>query len=147
MLKSITFVFENVDDITIDGKYVECFLLNDFQKIISFSQRNDYSEMNVAGHFSIKINHAANVKVNEFHDENLDKYYVFDRLSNIKDIVWIEYEIIDGSGKVQTYKYYVDWNESNDYMNSNQKSCIDKDMNLCIVVDSKKGLQDIFDNL
>lgn len=148
-LKSITFIFENCDEITIDGKYVGDFLVDDIRTRIKRIAINSIKEIEVADTFAIEIHKNANVERYEHNltsQENL-KQMTFDRFMR-SDIVRIKFDLIESCFEewqipcVHHYSYYV-----NDcvFENSIQDNYISKDGHLYIAISKNRSIKDFFD--
>ena len=93
-LKNITFVFENCDTITIDGKYIGDFLVADLKTEIRRIACNAIERMDIAGTIAIEIHKDANKEYYQFGQNQYEKFKtkVFDRLAD-NDITSIEFEL------------------------------------------------------
>lgn len=143
-LKEITFVFENCDYITIDGKYVGHFLVDDIKTSFERIACNSISKMDVAETFVIEIHKDANKERYPF--GQLDgmvwanyKHSIFDRFMEY-DITSIEFVLNE-----KEYSFYVTWNGDDDQMNDSQSNYISKDGNLYVVISKDKKVEDFFD--
>lgn len=147
-LKYITFTFENCERITIDGKYVGDFMVDDIRKYISRVACNAICETNQANIFAIEIHKDANVErrpygLNETH-------MTFDRLT-LCDITHIEFELEenyvekDKSPCVVHYCYSINWDSNDEYYNNYQDNYISENGHLYIVVAESKDIEDFFD--
>lgn len=144
-LKYITFILENCERITIDGKYVASFLVDDIKTSISGVGSNYIRKMDTANTFVIEIHRDANDTINPFGDPNLGQYLKFDRLSRYDDISSIEFELYDDNNNWgEVYHYYVNWVGDDNYENDAQKSYLSKDNNLYIVIADGKNIKDFF---
>lgn len=152
-LKSITFNLENCDYITIDGKYIGYFLVEDIRTSIGRVATNAIMKMNTAYTFVIEIHKDANKERYAFGQIDCEslKDMPFDRLKAYDDITSIEFELEEqyvNEGEmphVEHYDYYVNWTGDNDYINESQTSYISNDGNLYIVVAEGKTIEDFFD--
>lgn len=141
-LENITFILENCDLITIDGKYVGDFIVDDIQTSISRVACNAIMRMDVANLFMIEIHKDANVEHNELGclDFNIMK---FDRLLG-NDITAIEFDLVDTYApegkepKREHYDYYVHWSDESEYVNGDSHSFISKLGHLYIFIGSKE---------
>ena len=145
-LKEITFVLENCECITIDGKYIGDFLVEDIRTSIQRIACNAIDKMDIAYTFAIEIHKDANKLHNEF-----DRKPIFDRLTSRNDISIIQFKLFEDyveNGQepiVEHYDYYVHWTGENDQENNSQKSYISNAGNLYIVVADGKGIEDFYD--
>lgn len=161
-LKSITFVFENCDSISIDGKYVGEFLVDDIGSRIKRTAINSIKKLEFANTFVIEIHKDANIERYE-HDVNEEsfKQMTFDRFLGC-DIVSVKFDIIEDNlddweiSCSEHYKYYIDWcdmdydddddyNIYSTYYNQYQQTHISKAGNLYIVISKYKDIEDFFD--
>lgn len=152
-LKYVTFFFSNLDQITIDGKYVGEFLVDDFHTYISRIACNAIEKMEVAKTFIIEIHKDANIERyqhNQTHIEDL-KQMTFGRLTGC-DITAIEFELeekyytVEGQTPYTEHYYYlVDWNGDNDYYNDAQSNYISNDGHLYIAIAKGKSIDYFFD--
>ena len=150
-LKYVTFILENCERITIVGKYVASFLVDDIKTSISRMASNYIGKMDTANTFAIEIHRDANDTINPFGDPNLGQYLKFDRLSRYNDITSIQFELYgkcDDDDEFdewyESYHYYVNWVGDDDYENDAQKSYLSKDNNLYIVIADGKNIEDFF---
>lgn len=149
-LKEITFVLENCDCITIDGKYIGNFLVEDIRTSIQRIACNAINKMDIANTFAIEIHKDANKERCVLGCEDY-KQMTFDRFTAWNDITSIEFELVEEyveEGKepiVEHYDYYVNWVGENDQENEAQKSYISKVGNLYIVIADGKDIEDFFD--
>lgn len=149
-LKEITFVLENCDCITIDGKYVGDFLVEDIRTNIRRIACNAIDKMDIAHTFAIEIHKDANKERCPF-GLGEDKELTFDRLVSCDDITSIDFKLIENyveEGRepiIEHYHYYVHWTGESDYVNEAQKSYISNVGNLYIVIVDGKNIKDFFD--
>lgn len=145
-LKEITLVLENCECITIDGKYIGDFLVEDIRTSIQRIACNAIDKMDVAYTFAIEIHKDANKLHSEF-----DRKPIFDRLISWDDITSIQFELFqdyveDGQEPiVEHYDYYVHWTGESNQENDSQKSYISNVGNLYIVIADGKGIEAFFD--
>lgn len=152
-LKNITFVFENCDFVTIDGKYVGDFLVDDIKTSISRIACNAIEKMDTAYTFAIEIHKDANKERYQFGQEQCEdfKQMTFDRFSKVNDITSIQFELEDNyvkegeCSKVESYDYVIHWTGDNDFVNEAQKSYMSECGNLYIVIADGKNIEDFFD--
>lgn len=147
-LKSITFYFENFDEITIDGKDVGYFLVDDIQK--GFRGSRDalglqICETETPHCFAIEIYKSADVERYQHGNTSREdmKQMTFERFC-CRDIVHIHFELADNeSGEEKSYTYYLHW--SGEFRNKYQKNAVSKYGDLYIVVDEHKDITDYFE--
>ena len=146
-LKNITFTFENCDMITIDGKYIGNFLVDEIKTSIQRVGCNAIIKMDIAKVIAIEIHKDANKERSsfDFWDCNDDKHMIFDRFLEYDDITSVEFTLDDGDGNCTDYNYYVDWVGDSDMENEAQHSYVSKDNNLYIVISDGKNVDDYFD--
>lgn len=152
-LKYIEFVFENVDSIKIEGKYIGNFLVADLETSIKRIACNSIDKIDVANTVAIEIHKDANKERYQFDQTHIEdfKQMSFDRIKNCDDITSIQFELEEDyveEGQVpcvEHYDYYVNWTGDSEYANEAQKTYLSKDGNLYIVIADGKKLDDFFD--
>ena len=92
-LKNITFTFENCEMITIDGKYIGSFLVDEIKTSIQRVACNAIIQMDIAKVIAIEIHKDANKYTNTFGR----KLMAFDRFLEYDDITSIEFELVEHS--------------------------------------------------
>lgn len=143
-LKNITFTFENCDMITIDGKYIGDFLVDEIKTSIQRVACNAIMKMDIAKVIAIEIYKDAN-KERCTHGFEDWKQMTFDRFLEYDDITSIEFTLDDSRGNCTNYDYYVDWVGDSDMENEAQHGYVSKDNNLYIVISDGKNIEDYFD--
>lgn len=151
-LKKITFVFENCDCITIDGKYVGRFLVDDLHTEFRRVACNSIEKVETANIFVIEIHKDANKERYQFDQEQIEdfKQTVFDRLKSFNDITSIKFELEgnciedEGIGYAENYSYYVNWVGKSEYSNEAQTNYMSNDGNFYIVISEGKTIEDFF---
>lgn len=149
-LKEITFIFENCEYITIDGKHVGGFLVEDICTSIQRIACNSIDKMDTAHTFAIEIHKDANKERCPFGCEG-DKQLTFDRFISWDDITSIQFELFQDyveEGQepiIEHYDYYLHWTGESEYKNDSQKSYISETGNLYIVIADNKRIEDFFD--
>jgi len=111
-VKSVIFEFENFDSVTIESKNIGGFELNDITTIIRRMAGNAIIKYQSPKTFFVEIKSDANILENT---ENYGTRYVFDRLTQYKDITGIELIYEDG----QTERYLLPF-DSNKYYDDNK---------------------------
>jgi len=151
-LKNITFVFENCDYITIDGKYVGDFIVDDIKTSISRIACNAIERMDIAYTFAIEIHKDANKERYQFGQEQCEdfKQMTFDRFCVYDDITSIQFELeneydLERNNCIQKYDYYIDWTGDSDNENEAQDTYVSNYGNLYIVINANKNIEDFFD--
>lgn len=140
-LKNITFTFENCEMITIDGKHIGNFLVDEIKTSIQRIACNAIMKMDIAKVIAIEIHKDANKSTHTFGR----KLMTFDRFLEYDDITSIEFALDDGNGNCTNYDYYVDWVGDSDMENEAQHSYVSKDNNLYVVISDGKNIEDYFD--
>lgn len=149
-LKYITFVLENCDTVTINGKYICTFIVDDIKTSIHRIACNSIRRMDTANEIVIEIHKNAD---KPHYELGLDSYKTtaFEILARYGCITSIEFEleeqyIEDGKNpETEHYNYYVSWTGDNEYENDSQKSYISKPGHLYLVINKDKGIEDYFD--
>lgn len=152
-LKKITLVFENCDAVTIDGKYIGYFLVDDICTSIKRIACNAIERVDIANTFAIEIHKDANKERYQFDQTDYEdfKQMTFDRIGNCRDITSIQFELIEDYveegqvPRVEHYDYYVDWTGESEYKNNAQTNYLSKCGNLYIVISGGKKIDDFFD--
>lgn len=150
-LKNITFIFENCDSITIDGKYVGYFLVDDLKTSFERIACNCISKTENAGTFAIEIHKDANKERYQFNMTNCKdvKQMTFNRFlcSDITAIQFILEEDYVEDNKIpraDEYSYYVCWTGDSDYYNESQVNYISNDGHLYMTIAKGKSTEDFF---
>lgn len=151
-LKSITLGFENCDWITIDGKYVGQFLVDDLHTEFRRTACNSIEKVETANTFAIEIHKDANKERYQFGQIQYEelKQTTFDRLIACNDITSIQFELEENYGELgefarsENYYYWVNWVGDSDYINEAQTNYISKCGNFYIVIAEGKGTKDFF---
>ena len=151
-LKEITFVFENCDQITIDGKNTGVFVADVIETSIERIACNAILKMQIPKTFIIEINKDANVMRNEFGCSDR-KQPTFQRFIEWQDITQIEFALYDAysdgpeNPETETYHFWLDWEDNgiDEYTNINQKTYLSKNGHLYLVVSKDKTIEDVFD--
>ncbi len=138
-LKYITFVFDNFDEHTVEGEYVDYLRIKDIETSFVSYAPGDVDRLDFVGSFAVEINSKANTV---HHNPNAGnrEYFPFKWLG-YGDITQIKFEI---EGDEKTYHYPVEWSDTPS-VNDFQKSYISKHGNMYIVIDEYKGIEDYFD--
>lgn len=151
-LNYITFVFENCDKITIDGKYIGDFLVDDIETYFKRIACNSISKIEVTNTFAIEIHKDANKERYQFDQICCEdwKQLIFDRFQN-GDITHVDFELEeqyldeDNTPKKHEHSYSVVWGGDNVFYNEAQKTYISKVGHLYIVISKDKNVEDLFD--
>lgn len=146
-IKTITFTFENCDQITIEGKYIGEFLVSDIHTSIERIACNAIEKIDRADVISIEIHSDANKERYPFDQTQLQKETVFERLNKWKDITAIEIKMVgdmDEDSETERYYYWVDWVGDDDIHNPAQSTYISELGHLYLVIAEGKGIEDFF---
>lgn len=154
-LKYITFVLENCDRITIDGKYIGEFVVKDFETEIRRIACNAIEKVDFINTFAIEIHKDANKERYSFDQTHIErfKHMTFNRLNDYHDITHIEFELYDNyfdeneeeAPYTEHYEYTVNWTGESDMDNDAQSNYTSKDGHLYIVISANKTIEDFFD--
>lgn len=151
-LKEVTFVFENCDSITIDGKYIGEFLVDDLHTRFMRTASNCIGKMETVDTFAIEIHKDANKERFAFNQDDWEDYkeMVFDRIAynDITQINFVLEEQYVEEGKIpcmESQHYTVSWIGDDEYINEAQTTYASKCGNLYVVISKDKGIEDFFD--
>ena len=149
ILKEITFTFENCDWVTIDGKYVGRFCVDDIHKSIYRVGFNTIEEMDSVDFFTIEIHKNGNIEHYPFGIKE-DKEMAFERIVAYNDITSIRFELVadeddDDPIKSKKFDYLITWTGDNEYENDAQKSYISDLGNLYLAISKDKTIDDLYD--
>ena len=154
-LKYITFGFENCDQITIEGKYVGDFVVQDIKTEIKRIACNAIDRIDSVDTFAVEIHKDANKERYQFNQTDYEdwKQMTFDRLNQYHDITSIEFELYDDYATetdnetpcTARYFYWVVWSGESDETNDAQSNYVSKDGNLYIVISKNKTISDFYD--
>ena len=141
-VKKIDVIFENVDYITFDKSNIGQFIISDIKEDIYRAGCNAIIKTKSASLIAFEIKAKANVKHNAFGIETDNKQETtFERIANCHDITSIEIFYDNDEKDI----IIVNWNEDSDqYINKNQKTYISKNGNLYCVISEDKPLNKIF---
>lgn len=144
-LKSITFGFENCEIITIEGKYVCQFLVDNFHTYFSRVACNAIEKVDIAETFAIEIAALADGPYNPFGRVEWGSTK-FKRFLAYNDITSIQFTLYDDDGEnEQTYYYWTKWVGDNEEINDGQYTYLSNLGNLYIVISKDKKFEDFFD--
>ncbi len=152
-IKNLTLTFENCDRVTIDGKYIGDFLVDDLHTYFKRIACNSIAKIDYADTIAIEIHKDANKDRYQFDQTDYPdwKQKTFDRITDYNDITSIEFEMEennveeDAMPKIECYQYYVDWIGDSEYGNDAQTSYISSDGNMYLVIAKNKSIEDFFD--
>ena len=150
-LKHITFVFENCEYITINGKYVGYFLVDNIETRIARIASNSISKQEIAKTFVIEIHKDADRERYPFDDMVFaEKHTVFERIKSYNDITSIEFVLEENypedenSPYTEEYSYLVNW-IGDDYTNAAQINYVSDLGHFYIVIKEDAVFSDFFD--
>lgn len=115
-IKAIEFVFENLECLTVDSKYIGDFSMESFETKIMGAGVCSIREYTTCEKIDLVIYKDANVTVESYGD----KYKVFDRILSWNDITIICLKYEDDIER----EIYVPWEGENNYSNKAQSSFI-----------------------
>ena len=154
-LKYITFGLENCDQITIEGKYVGDFVVQDIKTEIKRTACNAIDRIDSVDTFAVEIHKDVNKERYQFNQTDYEdwKQMTFDRLNQYHDITSIEFELYDDYATetdnethcTEHYFYWVVWSGESDETNDAQSNYVSKDGNLYIVISKDKTVEDFYD--
>ena len=125
LIKEITLVLENCEEITIDGKYIGDFHLGDIKFEISRIACNAINMMEVCHDFFIELHADANKVYYPFGVKDENETRVFDRLTRWNDITQIDIVLYDKYAEnpesTEIKKHYL-FHWSDDEMNNAYQS-------------------------
>jgi hypothetical protein len=151
-LESITFILENCDSITIDGRYIDSFHIEDARTSIFGFNGNNVRETETIHHFAVNICAGANVERYAFglQRPEMGDERVFNRLLEYDDITQVELNLVSNSkcdnrkSEGVHYHYDLHWVGDDENNNAAQKSYLSKTGNLYILVDENRNIRDYF---
>lgn len=115
-IKAIEFVFENLECLTVDSKYIGDFSMEGFETKIMGAGVCTIREYTTCEKIDLVIYKDANITIESYGD----KYKVFDRILSWNDITIICLKYEDDIER----EIYVPWEGENDYSNKAQSSFI-----------------------
>lgn len=146
-LNQITFHLENCDHITIDGKYIGDFLVDQIERTIRRTAYNSIDCVDTAKCFVIEIHKDADKPHYELGDFD-SRTSVFNRLIQWYDICQIDFDLTDGSdprfANYEHYSYFLDWTGDDGQINEAQSVYISDLGNIYIVVKANSTIDDYF---
>lgn len=123
LIKELTFIFENCEEMTIDGRYIGDFWMKDLTTEISRIACNHVGPINICRDFFVELHKDADKPYRGF---GLGRYEsTFNRLRNYSDITQVEVilydQYADHPEETEIKKhYYLDWLDGNRVENSAQ---------------------------
>lgn len=143
-LKEITFGFENCEVITIDGKYICGFVVDDLHTCFHRVACNSIEKIEVAYIIAIEISRDADAEYAPFGCRDMTSTK-FERLQRYNDITSIDFTLVDeNTGKEESHSYWVDWQGDCDEINEAQDTYLSSLGNLYIVIAKDKLIHDFF---
>lgn len=137
-LKKINFIFENCESFEINEKYILFFTLDKIYPSIHYYGKGRFKKTEHADIFIIRLHSDANEEYHSFGIPTLAKNK-FKRITEYNDLTSVKLTTDEGEKE-----YYLNWNMSNDCVNSYQKTLLTKNGDVCIVVAKDKELEDYF---
>ena len=150
-LKNITFNLENCDAITVEGKYIGNFLVDDIRTRFQRTACNSIDKINTAHTIAIEIHKDANKERYAFDQTHIERFKetVFGRLVQWHDITNIEFTLESDwyceEQSSEKYSYYVNWTGDSETSNGAQVGYISSCGHLYIVITKDKNIEDFFD--
>ena len=134
-IKAIEFVFENLECLTVDSKYIGDFSMEGFETKIMGAGVCTIREYTTCEKIDLVIYKDANITVESYGD----KYKVFDRILNWNDITSICLKYEDDIEQ----EIYVPWYEENNPYNNKAQSSFISDEHLYLTIN--KDCQSVHD--
>lgn len=142
-LSKITFGFENCETLTIDGKYVGSFLVEDLTTAFRRIACNSFDKVEIAHTFVIEIAAGADGEHKPFGIKDLETTK-FKRLLMYNDITSIDFTLGEGYETIEA-SYWLCWVGQQEEVNEGQHTYLSELGNLYIVVSDTKKFEDFFD--
>lgn len=134
-IKAIEFVFENLECLTVDSKYIGDFSMEGFETKIMGAGVCTIREYTTCEKIDLVIYKDANITVESYGD----KYKVFDRILSWNDITSICLKYEDDIER----EIYVPWEGENDYYDNKAQSSFISDEHLYLTIN--KDCQNVHD--
>lgn len=134
-IKAIEFVFENLECLTVDSKYIGDFSMEGFETKIMGAGVCTIREYTTCEKIDLVIYKDANITVESYGD----KYKVFDRILSWNDITIICLKYEDDIER----EIYVPWEGENDYYDNKAQSSFISDEHLYLTIN--KDCQNVHD--
>ena len=134
-IKAIEFVFENLECLTVDSKYIGDFSMEGFETKIMGAGGCTIREYTTCEKIDLVIYKDANITVESYGD----KYKVFDRILSWNDITSICLKYEDDIEQ----EIYVPWDNENDYYDNKAQSSFISDEHLYLTIN--KDCQNVHD--
>ena len=140
-LKSIEFVFENCDALSIPKNCLGYVYIDGIKSQIKRIAANSISKVQIASEIVLEIFNEGNIPYSEFDQNNLE-ILKFQRLQDYKDITPLNITFSDGT----TEQYLVDYDEKDPSMeNKNESVYLSELGNLYIIIKENGKLEDYFE--
>ena len=134
-IKAIEFVFENLECLTVDSKYIGDFSMEGFETKIMGAGVCSIREYTTCEKIDLVIYKDAKITVESYGD----KYKVFDRILSWNDITIICLKYEDDIEQ----EIYVPWDNENDYYDNKAQSSFISDEHLYLTIN--KDCQNVHD--
>ena len=134
-IKAIEFVFENLECLTVDSKYIGDFSMEGFETKIMGAGVCTIREYTTCEKIDLVIYKDANITIESYGD----KYKVFDRILSWNDITIICLKYEDDIER----EIYVPWDNENDYYDNKAQSSFISDEHLYLTIN--KDCQNVHD--
>ena len=134
-IKAIEFVFEDLECLTVDSKYIGDFSMEGFETKIMGAGVCSIREYTTCEKIDLVIYKDANITVESYGD----KYKVFDRILSLNDITIICLKYEDDIER----EIYVPWDNENDYYDNKAQSSFISDEHLYLTIN--KDCQNVHD--
>lgn len=134
-IKAIEFVFENLECLTVDSKYIGDFSMEGFETKIMGAGVCTIREYTTCEKIDLVIYKDANITIESYGD----KYKVFDRILSWNDITSICLKYEDDIER----EIYVPWEGENDYYDNKAQSSFISDEHLYLTIN--KDCQNVHD--
>ena len=134
-IKAIEFVFENLECLTVDSKYIGDFSMEGFETKIMGVGVCTIREYTTCEKIDLVIYKDANITIESYGD----KYKVFDRILSWNDITSICLKYEDDIEQ----EIYVPWDNENDYYDNKAQSSFISDEHLYLTIN--KDCQNVHD--
>ena len=138
-IKAIEFVFENLECLTVDSKYIGDFSMEGFETKIMGAGVCTIREYTTCEKIDLVIYKDANIIIESYGD----KYKVFDRILSWNDITSICLKYEDDIEQ----EIYVPWEGENDYYDNKAQSSFISDEHLYLTINKNcQNVHDIYTN-
>lgn len=146
-LKEIELQFENCEYVTINGKYVGDFLVDDIKKSFARLGCNSINEIDECEKFIVELSDDANKISNIVSSSDWSSFRddVFGRIKEYADITGFRFVLVDYDGVEHEYSYLTVWEDADRDGEENlyQKSYISKNGFMYIVIGKDINIKDL----